>query len=112
MLLPTHRFPTRPVFPPPHGQVEAVTLGDQGVLAGLKPGGLVIDMTTSTPSLAVQIAAWAAAQGCISIDAPVSGGDVGAEAATLSIMCGDVSRFNSGKAKGRMSVRTIYLIGG
>ena len=65
-----------------------MTLGDQGVLAGLKPGGLVIDMTTSTPSLAVQIAAWAAAQGCISIDAPVSGGDVGAEAATLSIMCG------------------------
>lgn len=68
--------------------VQDVTLGEFGVLAGLKPGGLVCDMTTSTPGLALQVAAWAAAQGCLAMDAPVSGGDVGAEAGTLSIMCG------------------------
>ena len=45
-------------------------------------------MTTSTPTLALHIAAWAASQGVLALDAPVSGGDVGAEAASLSIMCG------------------------
>lgn len=68
--------------------VESVTLGDHGVLAGLKPGAILCDMTTSTPSLAITVAAWAAAQGVNAIDAPVSGGDIGAEAGTLSIMCG------------------------
>uniref|UniRef100_A0A7S3EUF2 6-phosphogluconate dehydrogenase NADP-binding domain-containing protein n=1 Tax=Haptolina ericina TaxID=156174 RepID=A0A7S3EUF2_9EUKA len=68
--------------------VETVILGDQGVLSALDPGAVVVDCTTSTPSLAVQVAAWAAAQGAHSLDAPVSGGDVGAEAGTLSIMCG------------------------
>lgn len=68
--------------------VESVTLGPEGVLASLKPGGLLVEMTTSTPSLAVTIADKAAAAGCLAIDAPVSGGDVGAKAGTLSIMCG------------------------
>lgn len=68
--------------------VEEVILGQAGVLAGLKPGGLLIDMTTSTPALAQTVAAWAAVQGVASVDAPVSGGDVGAQAASLSIMCG------------------------
>jgi 3-hydroxyisobutyrate dehydrogenase len=68
--------------------VESVILGPDGVLAGLKPGALLVDFTTSTPSLALHVAAWSAAQGVMSLDAPVSGGDVGAKAATLSIMCG------------------------
>ena len=68
--------------------VESVTLGPEGVLASLKPGGLLVEMTTSTPSLAVAIASKAANAGCMAIDAPVSGGDVGAKAGTLSIMCG------------------------
>ncbi len=68
--------------------VRDVILGPQGVLAGCKPGNLVVDMTTSQPSLAVEIAAAAAAQGVVSIDAPVSGGDVGAREARLSIMIG------------------------
>lgn len=68
--------------------VEEVILGPAGVLAGLKPGGLLIDMTTSTPALAQTVAAWAAVQGVAAVDAPVSGGDVGAQAASLSIMCG------------------------
>ena len=68
--------------------VKAVTLDDDGVLAGLAPKTLLIDCTTSTPSLAQQIAARAEAKGVLALDAPVSGGDVGAKAGTLSIMCG------------------------
>ena len=68
--------------------VEEVILGEHGALSGMKPGALLIDLTTSTPTLALHVAAWAAAQGVLALDAPVSGGDVGAEAATLSIMCG------------------------
>ena len=63
-------------------------LGDDGVLAGSKAGNILVDMTTSEPSLAVEIAERAAKRNVASIDAPVSGGDVGARNATLSIMIG------------------------
>lgn len=63
-------------------------LGEEGVLAGLRKGGIVVDMTTSQPSLAEKIEEAAQAQGCHSLDAPVSGGDVGAKEARLSIMTG------------------------
>ena len=69
-----------------------------GALAGLRPGGILVDMTTSEPSLAVEIASAAAAKGCASIDAPVSGGDRGAKNGTLAIFAGgdesQVRRFN------------------
>jgi 3-hydroxyisobutyrate dehydrogenase len=68
--------------------VREVFLGTEGVLAGSKPGTILVDMTTSEPSLAVEIAQAAAKKGVGSIDAPVSGGDVGARNATLSIMVG------------------------
>jgi len=68
--------------------VREVLLGDAGVLAGAKAGAVIVDMTTSEPSLAVEVAAAAAEQGAIAIDAPVSGGDVGARNGTLSIMIG------------------------
>lgn len=71
----------------PH-DVREVTLGEEGVVAGLTADNVVIDMTTSEPSLAVEIAAAAEAKGAQSIDAPVSGGDVGAKEARLSIMVG------------------------
>jgi 3-hydroxyisobutyrate dehydrogenase len=71
----------------PH-DVRAVVLGPDGTLAGSKPGNVLVDMTTSDPSLAVEIAERAAQQGVHSIDAPVSGGDVGAREARLSIMVG------------------------
>jgi 3-hydroxyisobutyrate dehydrogenase len=61
---------------------------ERGVLAGLAPGGLIIEMTTSTPSLAIEIARACEVRGSAALDAPVSGGDVGAKAATLSIMVG------------------------
>ena len=57
--------------------VREVFLGPEGVVAGMNAGSIVVDMTTSEPSLAVEIAAAAEAKGGHSIDAPVSGGDVG-----------------------------------
>ena len=68
--------------------VRSVFLGDDGVLAGCQEGNIVVDMTTSEPSLAVEIAEAAAKLGAAGIDAPVSGGDVGAREARLSIMIG------------------------
>jgi 3-hydroxyisobutyrate dehydrogenase len=68
--------------------VRAVTLGESGALAGATSGCVLVDMTTSRPALAVEIAETAAKRGVVSIDAPVSGGDVGAKNGTLSIMIG------------------------
>jgi len=68
--------------------VRDVTLADDGVLAGLRAGGVLVDMTTSEPALAVELAAAARARGAWALDAPVSGGDVGAREARLSIMVG------------------------
>lgn len=68
--------------------VREVFLGKEGVLAGSKPGNVLVDMTTSEPSLAREIYDAAKAKGVHSVDAPVSGGDVGAKNAALSIMIG------------------------
>ncbi|MEX2139852.1 MAG: NAD(P)-dependent oxidoreductase [Pirellulales bacterium] len=68
--------------------VREVILGEQGALAGSRAGTVLVDMTTSDPSLAVEIAERAKAKGVHSVDAPVSGGDIGAREARLSIMIG------------------------
>src|SRR6516225_7928386 len=68
--------------------VREVFLGVNGALAGSRPGTVLVDMTTSEPSLAREIFDAANAKGVGSIDAPVSGGDVGAKNAALSIMVG------------------------
>ena len=60
--------------------VEEVYLGNDGLIARARDGATFIDMTTSSPALAVKIAEAAAARGLKSLDAPVSGGDVGGEA--------------------------------
>ncbi|VTR99629.1 NAD(P)-dependent oxidoreductase [Tuwongella immobilis] len=68
--------------------VREVMIGEHGALAGAKPGAVLVDMTTSDPSLAIEIYQAAKAKGVHSLDAPVSGGDVGAKNAALSIMIG------------------------
>ncbi|MGC9221080.1 MAG: NAD(P)-dependent oxidoreductase [Solirubrobacteraceae bacterium] len=68
--------------------VREVILGERGVLAGARKGSVIVDMTTSEPALAQEIYQIAASGGVASVDAPVSGGDVGARNATLSIMVG------------------------
>lgn len=68
--------------------VECVLLGEQGALAGAKPGSVIVDMTTSSPALARRIYAAAKEKSVSALDAPVSGGDIGARNATLAIMVG------------------------
>ncbi|MGC8644163.1 MAG: NAD(P)-dependent oxidoreductase [Isosphaeraceae bacterium] len=68
--------------------VRQVTLGSGGILESARPGTVIVDMTTSEPALAVEIHQAAKAKGVHTIDAPVSGGDIGAREARLSIMVG------------------------
>lgn len=68
--------------------VEQVIAGKEGVLDGTRPGMLIIDMSTISPIAARQLAQQAKTLGCDFLDAPVSGGDIGAQNATLSIMVG------------------------
>ena len=75
--------------------VEEVYFGDSGIINNAKPGTYLIDMTTSEPSLAKKIYEEAKSKGLYSLDAPVSGGDVGAKNAALTIMVGgDKEDFN------------------
>jgi 3-hydroxyisobutyrate dehydrogenase len=69
-------------------EVREVILGPNGVLAGSRKENILVDMSTSEPSLAVEIAEQAKAKGVYCLDAPVSGGDIGAREASLSIMIG------------------------
>jgi 2-hydroxy-3-oxopropionate reductase len=73
---------------PDTGDVEKVLFGDRGVAAGLKTGTLVIDMSSISPVATKEFAAKINALGCDYLDAPVSGGEVGAKAASLTIMVG------------------------
>lgn len=68
--------------------VRETVLGQRGLLEAMRPGSLLVDMTTSLPTLAAEIAAMATEHGLAALDAPVSGGDVGARNATLVIMVG------------------------
>ncbi len=68
--------------------VEAVLIGENGALSGLAKGGILCDMTTSSPALAERIASEAAAKGCEALDCPVTGGDIGAKEARLTIFVG------------------------
>ena len=72
--------------------VEETYLGNQGLIATAKPGTILIDMTTSSPALAGRIADAAVTKGLAALDAPVSGGDLGAREARLVIMVGGAER--------------------
>lgn len=75
--------------------VEETYFGEQGIIENGNPGSYVIDMTTSTPTLAKKIYEEAKGKGIYALDAPVSGGDIGAKEARLSIMVGgDESVYN------------------
>ena len=78
----------------PH-DVEEVYFGEEGIIASNKKGLTMVDLTTSTPTLAQKIDEVTKEHGMYSLDAPVSGGDIGAQNAKLSIMCGgDKETFN------------------
>lgn len=68
--------------------VRSIILGPQGVLSGLNPGSVIVDMTSSHPGLAREIFKSAREKDCWSVDAPVSGADVGAREGRLAILAG------------------------
>ncbi len=93
--------------------VEATYLGAGGVVERAKPGALLIDMTTSSPVLARRIAGAAAQRGLAALDAPVSGGDIGAREARLVIMVGgDAAAFARAKPLFELMGKNIALLGG
>lgn len=96
----------------PH-DVEEVYLTPGGVIDRARPGSVVIDMTTSTPTLARHIAAAAASRGVLSLDAPVSGGDIGAREARLTIMVGgDEAAFDRALPVFQVLGKTVTHMGG
>lgn len=93
--------------------VQEVILGHEGVLAGTKTGDTVVDMTTSSPDLAQTIYRECAAKEVQALDAPVSGGDVGAREATLAIMVGgDQAAFDAVRPLFDVLGKTISRMGG
>jgi len=93
--------------------VREVYLGEAGIIANAAEGTCLIDMTTSEPALAVEINDVAVRKSMFSIDAPVSGGDVGAKNGTLSIMCGAESHvFEAARPLLNIMGATVVLQGG
>ena len=93
--------------------VRDIYLSDKGILNGVKGGGIVVDMTTSSPKLAEEIYEIAKKKGIQSLDAPVSGGDIGAKNATLSIMVGgDKDTFDRVLPLFKLMGKNITYMGG
>ena len=93
--------------------VREVVLGKEGIINTIKAGSIFIDFTTSKPSLAIEIAEALEKKDVFSLDAPVSGGDIGAQKATLSIMVGGSKKaFKTAKAISEKLGKTIILQGG
>jgi 3-hydroxyisobutyrate dehydrogenase len=95
------------------GDVKEVYLSPGGVLSSMTRGGVVVDMTTSSPGLAIEISREAEKKGIGALDAPVSGGDIGAKQATLSIMTGGSREaFDRVKPLFELMGKTIKYMGG
>lgn len=98
---------------PDSPEVEAVFSGEDSILDSLKPGSLFIDMSTIAPAVSRKIYDMAKAKGVEALDAPVSGGQVGAEAASLSIMAGGTQdAFDRALPLFKAMGKNIVLIGG
>ena len=97
---------------PDSPDVEAVALGPGGLIEGVRPGTLYADMSTIAPSVAVKVANALGEKGALCLDAPVSGGEVGAINATLSIMVGgDEAAFEAMRPIFEKLGKTITLCG-
>ncbi|HHF98896.1 NAD(P)-dependent oxidoreductase [Candidatus Aerophobetes bacterium] len=94
-------------------ELREVVFGKEGIINTIKKGAIFIDFTTSKPSLAIEIAKALKEKGVFSLDAPVSGGDVGARNATLSIMVGgEKEAFETARPLLEKLGKTIILQGG
>jgi 2-hydroxy-3-oxopropionate reductase len=99
------------VLPGPH-EVQEVVAGEEGLLKEAKEGSLIVDMSTSSPVLARELAHAARKKGIRMLDAPVSGGDVGAEKGTLSIMVGGAKQdFESAEPLFDVMGETVVHVG-
>ena len=97
---------------PDSPDVELVALGEQGLIEGVQHGDIYADMSTIAPTVAVEVAEALAEKGVRCLDAPISGGDVGAQEGTLSIMVGgDADVFDAVKPILEVLGRTIVLCG-
>ena len=94
-------------------EVEEVVAGEEGVLEGAREGSLIVDMSTSSPLLAQQLARMARERGVRMLDSPVSGGDVGARDGTLSIMVGGEDEdFQRARSLFEVMGETVVHVGG
>ena len=92
--------------------LRSVTLGTDGAFAGMKPGAVLVDHTTASASVAHELAAAAKQLGLQFIDAPVSGGQAGAQNGALTVMCGgDVAAFDAVKPVGMAFSKAFTLMG-
>lgn len=92
--------------------LRSVVLGDDGALAGMKPGAIFVDHTTASANVARELAAVATARGLQFIDAPVSGGQAGAQNGLLTVMCGgDAKAFDAVRPVGMAFARAFTLLG-
>jgi 3-hydroxyisobutyrate dehydrogenase-like beta-hydroxyacid dehydrogenase len=92
--------------------LRSVTIGPDGAFAGMKPGAIFIDHTTASASVARELSALALQQGLHFIDAPVSGGQAGAQNGMLTVMCGgDSAAFETAKPVAMAFSRAFTLLG-
>ena len=92
--------------------LRSVVLGPEGAFAGMKPGAVFIDHTTASADVARELYAEAKELGLHFVDAPVSGGQAGAQNGTLTVMCGgDVAAFDIGKPVGMAFSKAFTLMG-
>ena len=93
--------------------LRGVVLGADGALQGMKPGAVFVDHTTASASVARELSAAATAMGLHFVDAPVSGGQAGAQNGMLTVMCGgDAAAFAAVQATGMVFSRAFTLLGG
>ena len=92
--------------------LRSVVLGEQGALAGMKPGAIFVDHTTASANVARELYAAARARGLSFVDAPVSGGQAGAQNGALTVMCGgDAAAFAAMKPVAMAFARAFTLMG-
>lgn len=93
--------------------LRAITLGADGAFAGMQPGAIFVDHTTASADVARELAVAAKTLGLAFIDAPVSGGQAGAQNGALTVMCGgDSAAFDKVKPVGMAYAKAFTLMGG
>ena len=92
--------------------LRSVVLGEDGAFAGMKPGAIFVDHTTASADVARELSAIALQRGLHFVDAPVSGGEAGAQNGVLTVMCGgDAAAFDAMKPVAEAFSRAVTLLG-